>query len=318
MNNKLKIYVFVLLGVLALEFLIFQGINSERIKEIDSEHYTATKRMRFNHAKSKKVLNDNYDKKYYMATGKNVYERIYNIKNQSIIEMIKGLADESFPQGWKTEVKVEEFTNFILLVQKEIDNSECNVTEVEKYLIPIIEYSQPYLKNVAIFDEKHKCIMFFDGDSLMELSEKRKLSEEVVNDVLNKGQNFTRYNSIKIPFEVLHGHIFIPVIVGGKYEVMMMLDTGASTTVLSEEVASATSFQNEDLNKVEHRTFSTASGIMTCPILERKLSVGSLDIVQPIAVNFKDDTNLLGVDFFKDYNYRIDSDSKCIYVWSKE
>ena len=97
----------------------------------------------------------------------------------------------------------------------------------------------------------------------------------------------------------------------------MMLDTGASTTVISLEIGGKTSYKGEDLNNAEKRTFSTAMGLLECPIVERNVSIGGIDRKQPVAINVKDDTNLLGVDFFKDCNYIIDSKAKCIYVWNK-
>jgi hypothetical protein len=45
--------------------------------------------------------------------------------------------------------------------------------------------------------------------------------------------------------------------------------------------------------------------------------VGDLDIKQAIAVNLEDDSNLIGMDFFKSREYIIDNPSKCIYIWNK-
>ena len=107
-----------------------------------------------------------------------------------------------------------------------------------------------------------------------------------------------------------------PVVINsGSYETVMMLDTGASITLISLELAQKTG--QEDLNKVSRRTFSTAKGSMSCPIVEREVVVAGLDKKQPVAVNLEDDSNLLGVDFFESRGYIIDNSSKCIYVWSK-
>jgi transcription elongation factor Elf1 len=101
----------------------------------------------------------------------------------------------------------------------------------------------------------------------------------------------------------------------GSYECVTMLDTGASMTVISLELAQKTG--QENLNKVERRSFSTANGLLSCPIVGREIIVGNLDRKQLVAVNLKDNSNLLGIDFFESKGYIIDASSKSIYVWSK-
>jgi len=86
-------------------------------------------------------------------------------------------------------------------------------------------------------------------------------------------------------------------------------------TVISLELAQKTGY--EDLNEISRRTFSTAKGLMSCPIVQREVVVGDLYKKQKVAVNLEDDSNLLGVDFFKSREYIIDIPSKCIYVWNK-
>ncbi len=71
------------------------------------------------------------------------------------------------------------------------------------------------------------------------------------------------------------------------------------------------------LSELETRAFSTAKGLMTCPIIKRNISIGDIDKNLPVAININDNFNLLGVDFFKAYNYTIDSRDSCIYIWSK-
>jgi len=122
----------------------------------------------------------------------------------------------------------------------------------------------------------------------------------------------------KNDFQEINGHIFIPVIVVGEYggyETIMMLDTGASMTVISLELAQKTGY--EDLNNISRRTFSTANGLMTCPIVQREIVIVDLNNKQAVAVNLEDDSDLLGVDFFESREYIIDSTSKCIYIWNK-
>ena len=122
----------------------------------------------------------------------------------------------------------------------------------------------------------------------------------------------------KNDFQEINGHIFIPVIVAGEYgsyETIMMLDTGASMTVISLELAQKTG--HEDLNEISRRTFSTVKGLISCPIVQREIIVCDTYKKQAVAVNLEDDSNLLGMDFFESREYIIDNTSKCIYIWNK-
>jgi len=87
-------------------------------------------------------------------------------------------------------------------------------------------------------------------------------------------------------------------------------------TVISKDVAGRTGTLNKN-DILGQKTFSTANWLLDCVIIKRKVSVGSIDNEQQVAVNLKDDANLLGVDFFKDKEYLIDSASSSIFVWEK-
>ncbi len=322
MRNKPYVILIVLLAMCPLEIAVINlwAICKKRALINDSEAKLSAWQLnkRLKHEKEKKALNDEFEKNRYLATGDNVYERIYNKQGQSIINLIEGLSKEAFPDNWQCEAKVEEFTNFILLVHAPVKNSEFQISEIMKYTIPIITYTKPYLKNVCLFDKNHKCILFFDGIALAELDAKRKLDSKTILDVKHKGEMFTRYNSVRIDCKKLRGHIFIPVTVSGEYGIhdcFMMLDTGASMTVISLELAGKTG--GEDLNLVRREYFHTVKGPMSCPIVERSILVGGIGQRQTVAVNLQDTTNLLGVDFFQDKNYTIDSSSNCIYIWAK-
>lgn len=273
---------------------------------------------KLNQEKEKKKLLDEFDKNKYLATGKNAYERIYNNKQSDIVDLIQKLALEAFPNNWKMDVKVEEFTNFILLVQVDVKSNKPAVTDIIKYLVPVLDNSNGYLKNVAIYNEKHQCYLFFDENALNGLIKNKNLGTNVINEAKRKGEEFLRYNAIKIDFQEINGHIFIPVIVVeeyGSYETIMMLDTGASMTVISLELAQETG--HEDLNEISRKTFSTAKGLISCPIVQREIIVGDIYKKQAVAVNLEDDSNLLGMDFFESREYIIDNPSKCIYIWNK-
>ena len=316
-NNFLKVLI-ILLVILLAEVIVFFVIQNYQTNQLKEQFALKIEMEKLNQEKEKKKLLDEYDKNKYLATGKNVYERIYNNKQSDIVELIQKLALESFPNNWKINVKVEEFTNFILLVQVDVKSNEPAVTDIIKYLVPVLDYSDGYLKNVAIYNKKHQCYLFFDENALNELIKNKNLSTNAINEAKKKGKGFLRYNATKIDFQEINGHIFIPVIVVGEYEsetIMMLLDTGASMTVISLELAQETGHEN--LNEVARRTFSTVKGLISCPIIQREIIVGDIYKKQAVAVNLEDDSNLLGIDFFESREYIIDNPSKCIYIWNR-
>lgn len=318
MENKKQKLLVILLIILFLEIIVIFAFTYYQINQLRDQFALKIEVEKINQEKEKNKFLDEFDKNKYMASGMNAYERIYNNKQSDIVDLIQNLALEAFPNKWKLDVKVEEFTNFILLAQVDVKSDEPAVTDIIKNLVPVLDYSDGYLKNVAIYNEKYQCYLYFDEKILNELKKNRNLGENAINEAMRKGEGFLRYNAVKIDFEEIKGHIFIPVIVAGEdgvYETNMMLDTGASMTLISLELALETG--HEDLNEVSHKTFSTAKGLLSCPIVQREIIVGDTYTKQSIAVNLEDDSNLLGIDFFESREYIIDNSSKCIYIWNK-
>ena len=318
MKNKFLKILIILSIILLLEIIVFFTLTHYQTNQLRDQFTLKSEMEKLNQEKEKKKLLDEFDKNKYLATGKNAYERIYNNKQSDIVDLIQKLALEAFPNNWKTDVKVEEFTNLILLAQVDVKIEEPAIAGIIKYLIPILDYSSRYLKNVAIYNKKYQCYLFFDENALNELIKNKKLGINTINEAKRKGEDFLHYNALKIDFQEKYGHIFIPVIVVGEcgsYEVVMMLDTGASMTVISSELAQRTGY--EDLNEISQRTFSTAKGLISCPIVQREIIVGDIYKKQAVAVNLEDDSNLLGVDFFDSREYIINNPSKCIYIWNK-
>lgn len=317
MRNPRKIFT-VLIAIFAIEVGIYFLYKNYKMGQIEQSYRQIIDTGSFNEEKEKRKINDEFERSKYLATGKDVYERIYNNKQQDIVDLVQKLTLEAFPSSWNMEVKVEEFTNVILLIQVDRTNQEPSPNEIAKYLIPVLTYSGQYLKNVAAYNKKHQCYLFFDEYVLEKIAKRQALDDNSIAEIKRRGEDFTKYNAVKIEFQEQYGHILIPVIVSGdygSYECIMMLDTGASMTVISLELAQKTG--REDLNNVSRKSFSTAKGLMSCPIVERELVVSGLDKKQKVAVNIEDSTNLLGVDFFEAKGYIIDNTSKCIYVWSK-
>ena len=323
MKRYLKTLVILLL-IFVIEYITGEVWLKSKKDALRQKHANELTKIPLKHEIDKKALDDEFQKRKYLATGTDAYQRIYNTTNQNITELITRLAEESFPDDWRCEVKVDEFTNFLLMVQTTVNdsenfkNTEYELNKLYKYIAPALTYTSNVLKNICVFDSKHRCYLFFDENALNELWTTKTLSQATRLDIINTGKHFTRYNSIKIDCNQQYGHIYVPVVVAGEngiYECMMMLDTGASMTIISLELAQKTGY--EDLNRSRRQTFSTANGLLSCPIVTRSIIAGGIGGIQSVAVNLNDNDNLLGVDFFENRNYVIDASSGCIYVWEK-
>ena len=139
-------------------------------------------------------LEQDYDKKKHLATGKTVFDRIYNTQGQSIIDLILRISDEALPESWSSDVKVEEFTHFILLIYLPHNSERPTIDQVTSRLQAIMKYCSSWLSDVAIFDRRHKSYLFFDKPLLTSLKSGRSLSKEMAKQAANHGFSFTRFN----------------------------------------------------------------------------------------------------------------------------
>ena len=261
-------------------------------------------------------LTQEYRRKQYQATGKTVYDRIFNTPNQSIIELIHRIAKESLPTSWHSEVKVEEFKNFILLIYLTQNSKRLPANEVIIYLKPILNYCNLYLSNIAVFDGTHKAYLFFDSDTLKKIKTGSDLSPQVQDKILTQGESFTKFNSYVIQCKKQDSHLFLSVdVIGsnGLVNCYMLFDTGASITTISKDVFLQTG--NENLATAPKEAFSTANGNLYCPIIQREVNIGGVRKNIEVAVNHNNDLNILGMNYFKGMGYIVDFQSSCIYMW---
>jgi len=320
--NKMYLLLILLCAVIPVEVVWINHLTDVKktnlLDEYDSKAFRWEQKRKIYHQKEKNILAGEHEKNKYLATGKTVYDRIYNRQNQTITGVIKSLAEEVFPDRWKCTVGVEEFNSFILFVHSMGRKDDVTVSMITEYLTPLVTYAHLYLKNVAVFDRNHKCFLFFDKTALQIVAASGVLNSETISKIKQTGKEFTRYNSVEISCKHIEGHLYVQATVSGQdgiYECLMMLDTGASMTIISADLAQKTGHEN--LHMIRKELFSTVKGTLACPIVRRTLVAGSIEITEPVAVNEEDDTNLLGMDFFKGKNYTIDSLSSCIYIWSE-
>lgn len=287
----------------------------DRIKAVENQRRN---RAEIEYQKEIRAFEQDYDKKKHLATGKTVFDRIYNTQGQSIADFILRISDEALPESWSSDVKVEEFTHFILLIYLPHTSRQVAPAQVISYLGPILEYCGWLLTDIAVFDNTHQSYLFFDRPMLVEIKKNGQLPENLLSRAEKQGQSFTQFNSITIECEKHESHLFLPIEVAGPSGIVTcyaLLDTGASTTTLTYEVISKTGFDN--LQNAPRRSFNTANGTMSCPIVTREVNVGGFRQTIEVAVNQKDEMNLLGVNFFKGMDYIVDFQNSAIYLWGK-
>lgn len=316
---KLTSVVFICsLLVWAGEIIYFSQKNTTTPNRVRAEESQKRNRAEAEYQNKLRELEQEYEKKKHLATGKTVFDRIYNTQDQSIIELIQRVSKEALPNSWSSDVKVEEFTHFILLIYLPHNSQQVKPDQIVSQLGPIIEYCGWLLTDVAVFDKTHKSYLFFDKSMLDEIKRSGKLSNKTLAHAAKQGLSFTQFNSVTIECEKHESHLFLPIEVAGKNGIVSsyaLLDTGASTTTLASEVVAKTGFDN--LQNAPRRNFNTANGPMSCPIVTRELNVGGFRKVIEIAVNQRDDINLLGVNFFAGMDYIVDFQNSAIYVWEK-
>jgi predicted aspartyl protease len=308
----------VALFVWGIEVLYLAQRNASAPSRIRSDHDRKRRSIALEFKRKERELQQNYDTRKYLATGKTVYERIFNTQNQSVIRLIHRIAREALPDDWSCEVKVEEFTDFILLIYLPHNATQAEPMKVASYFAPILKYCNSYLSDVAVFDRTHTSYLFFDRQILQDIRKCGTVTSTFAERARQQGESFTRFNSVTIQCETHESHLFLPIEVTGPSGVLTcyaLFDTGASTTTLADEIVANTGFA--DLSHAPRRTFNTANGWMSCPIVRREVSVGGYRREIEVAVNQRDKVNLLGVNFFHGIDYIVDFQKSCIYVWER-
>ena len=263
-------------------------------------------------------LEHEYERKKHLATGDTVFDRIFNNQEQSITDLIKRIADESLPGSWSCDVKVEEFTHFILLVYLPHNARPPALSEVTAALQPIVKYCGWCLSDVAVFDRRHKSHLFFDSSMLQQVKSGQPLSKEMATRAADQGAVFTRFNSVTVECEKYKSHLLLPIEISGPNGIVgcrALLDTGASITMLSSEIISETGRDN--VQAAPRRTFSTVNGTISCPIVRREVNIGGIRKTIEVAVNQQDELSLVGMNYFEGMDYIVDFGESAVYMWEK-
>lgn len=306
------------LAAWGIQVLYIHQRNASAPRRIKEEGAQERRRISLAHAQKLRELEKEYETQRLLATGNTVFDRIFNTQGQTIVDLIQRISREAFPGDWSCDVKVEEFTHFILLIYLPHEGKLPATDYIVTALRPVLKYCGWCLSDVAIFDQQHKSYLFFDQAILNHMKSEEHLPPSMEKTALQQGQAFTRFNSVTVPCEKYESHLLIPIQISGPNGVVgcrALLDTGASTTMLASEVISETGWDN--LQSAPRRTFSTVNGTISCPIVRREVNVGGLRKNLEVAVNQQDQLTLLGMNYFEGMDYIIDFGKSAIYMWEK-
>jgi len=316
--KKLSILLVVITAGWAIQILWIVHQNANIPTRISIEEANSRRQIEPKYKQKLRELEHEYQSKKHLATGDTVFDRIFNAPDQTIDRLIELIAQEALPAGWTCEVKVEEFTHFILLVYLPHNEDAPPIDRITPLLQPIVKYCDAYLSDIAVFDRRRKSYLFFDKSMLTQLKSGERLSPDVKQLATAQGSAFTRFNSITVKCENYQSQLFLPIDISGPSGIATcraLLDTGASTTMLSYEIIAQTGRDN--LDTATRRSFSTANGTINCPIVRREVNIGGLRKNIEIAVNQDDSISLLGMNYFEGMEYIIDFGKSAIYIWEK-
>jgi|GEM_PF-3290889 len=317
-NKTLTVLLLAALLAWGIEALVLHQRSARKAEQIRTDEAQARSRLALEFISKQQNLEQEFVDRKHLATGKTVFDRIFNTQGHSISELIQNIASEALPDGWTCDVRVEEFTNFILLVYLPRESHVVPFNRLASYFEPLLKYCSSYLTSVAVFDGRRKSYLFLDETVLDELKSDKHISTEMIRRAEDQGQSFTRFNSVTLECKKRDSHLFLPIEVVGPNGVVKceaLFDTGATTTMLSNGPISKTGDENRE--NAPRRSFSTPNGLLACPIVSRGLDVGGLRKTIEIAVNENDTQNLLGRNFFEGMEYIVDFQVPAIYVWEK-
>lgn len=119
-------------------------------------------------------------------------------------------------------------------------------------------------------------------------------------------------NSYSIPVKRYRGHFIVEVLINGSVKANLMVDTGATMVILSDQLGEILRVKgNEDLPTMN---FSTAGGKVESPLFFlESLKVGNAEVFSVEAStnpNFKGEVDgLLGISFLGEFKVEIDSEN---------
>jgi len=137
-------------------------------------------------------------------------------------------------------------------------------------------------------------------------------------DIINREIKLSQKFSQKIELEKKDAHFFVKAVLNDDVEVRLLLDTGASQTVIDDSIMDKVNYTITD-DKIE---LNTAGGF----VMAKQVQINTFNVsgtvvnnMQIISSKMYDDNfdGLLGMGFFKQFDFYIDQENSILYLNQK-
>ena len=195
-------------------------------------------------------------------------------------------------------MKREEMEKLII---NKLDKLQIKYEEANE---EVVKYINQFMRLEKLFETKYDNLITLNTLSLEQKYFYRNLKER-----LNELQKDIKQQRVK--FARQKGHIVIEAIINDKVEVMMMVDTGATLTVISKEVAERLEIDYDKLKEDVKLIGVSGQSLSAKFIILKSIKIGDVEgkNIEAVIVKdktFKDVDGFLGMSFLKKFSFSMD------------
>ena len=257
----------------------------------------------------------------YVATGnfeegaKNLYKEMFYIINENdqkeLLKFVRLLRSKRIE-----ELKTQKLT------LKLIDYYEQLIVDDASFVLYYFELGKLYA-------EKHDyysalvLLKIVVSDEIYGKEAEAIIEQIIVNQELEAAQQIVKLenmNAIEIPIIHLNDRIFVFVRLNEKIEAKFLIDTGATISLLSNNLAYKLGFKADQLKDL--RWFQTAGGMVKQPVVKiSSLTLANVKMQEVMAAVSKgvgsDFDGLLGMNFLGRFNFEINQERNLLILKQK-
>lgn len=190
----------------------------------------------------------------------------------------------------------------------------------------LVHEKNPHLLSVILLLSKHHLLMgnFDLVEAYIERippTEKNKSVIDLMKMKLDETKSLVDSNYNGIPLQRKNNHFFVNVMVNDAITLNLMIDTGASRTVVSHKVMSAMQRMSNGFEDLEmmHRVYTASGRALVNLYRAESISIKGFSLTNPLIMTSTIETDdnmhgLLGMDFLGEYQFRIDHKKNILYL----
>lgn len=199
---------------------------------------------------------------------------------------------------------ITKYNSFSNELKEAIDKLDKLQIKYEEANEEVVKYINQFMRLEKLFETKYDNLITLNTLSLEQKYFYRNLKER-----LNELQKDIKQQRVK--FARQKGHIVIEAIINDKVEVMMMVDTGATLTVISKEVAERLEIDYDKLKEDVKLIGVSGQSLSAKFIILKSIKIGDVEgkNIEAVIVKdktFKDVDGFLGMSFLKKFSFSMD------------